>query len=43
VMWVQGGAALQYLEKGEQTDPDFWRRLQTEFRGQFFWFALWVN
>jgi hypothetical protein len=43
VMWFQGGAALPYLEEGEQTDPDFWRRLQTEFRGQFFWFALWVN
>ncbi len=43
VMWVQGGAALPYLEKGEQTDAGFWRRLQSEFRGQFFWFALWVN
>lgn len=43
VMWIQGGAALPYLEKGEQTDPEFWTRLVREFRGQFFWFALWVN
>lgn len=43
VLWVQGVAAAPYLEKGEVTDRDFWRRIQRGFRGQFFWFALWVN
>jgi hypothetical protein len=43
VLWIQGSAAAPYLEEGEVTPPDFWRRIQTGFRGQFFWFALWVN
>jgi len=43
VLWVQGSAAAPYLEEGETTDVDFWRRIQRGFRGQFFWFAIWVN
>ncbi len=43
LLWIQGTAALPYLEEGEQTDPRFWRELQRTFRGQFLGFALWTN
>lgn len=43
VLWVQGTAALPYLEDGEQTDLDFWEQLQRTFRGRFLGFALWTN
>ncbi len=43
LLWIQGTAALPYLEEGEQTDPRFWRQLQRTFRGQFPGFALWTN
>jgi hypothetical protein len=43
VFWFQGTAAAPHLEKGELTKGDFWNRIVMGFRGQFFWFALWVN
>jgi hypothetical protein len=43
VLWVQGTAATPYLEEGPKTKGDFWNRIRSGFRGQFFWFALWVN
>jgi hypothetical protein len=43
VLWVQGSAAVPYLEAGEVTSTIFWRDIQRGFRGQFFWFAVWVN
>jgi hypothetical protein len=43
VLWVQGSAAVPYLEKGEKTNGGFWTRIQRGFQGQFFWFAIWVN
>jgi hypothetical protein len=43
VLWIQGSAAAPYLEEGEITSADFWDRTQHAFRGQFFWFALWIN
>ncbi len=43
ILWIQGTAALPFLERGETTDPAFWRELQQVFRGQFLGFALWVN
>jgi hypothetical protein len=43
VLWVQGTAAVPYLEKGELTSPATWRRLQRIFRGNFFTFFLWFN
>lgn len=43
VMWVQGTAALPYLEDGEVTTPDTWNRLQAVFRGQFIGYAAWFN
>ncbi len=43
VLWIQGTAALPYLERGELTDPDFWGRLWEVFDGRFLGFALWFN
>jgi hypothetical protein len=43
VLWVQGTAAVPYLEKGPKTQPDTWRRFQNIFRGEFIGFALWFN
>jgi hypothetical protein len=43
VLWAQGTAAAPYLEQGEVTQPEFWSRIRRGFRGQFFWFAVWVN
>jgi hypothetical protein len=43
VLWVQGSAAIPYLEEGEVTDPQRWRTIQRSFGGRLFWFAVWVN
>jgi hypothetical protein len=43
VLWVQGSAAIPYLEDGDVTQGDFWRDLNGAFSGQFFGFALWFN
>jgi hypothetical protein len=43
VLWVQGTAAAPYLEAGELTTPEVWRRLQRIFRGEFLGFAIWFN
>jgi hypothetical protein len=43
VLWVQGSGVDPYLEKGEVTSPDTWRRLTRAFGGQFIGFAFWFN
>ena len=43
VLWVQGTAAVPYLEEGEMSGPETWGRLQRVFGGEFFGFALWIN
>lgn len=43
VYWVQGTAAFPYLETGEKTRPETWRRLQQLFGGRFIGFAFWFN
>ncbi len=43
VLWVQGTAAVPYLEAGNVTDKRVWERLQRVFRGEFIGFALWFN
>jgi hypothetical protein len=43
VLWVQGTAAVPYLEAGSVTDKRVWERLQRVFRGEFIGFALWFN
>jgi hypothetical protein len=43
VRWVQGAAAVPYVDEGECTDPATWQRIQRAFRGQFIGFAIWFN
>ncbi len=43
VLWVQGTAALPYLENGPKSKPETWRRLQQLFGGRFIGFAFWFN
>ena len=43
VLWVQGGAALPYLETGELTEAETWRSLLSAFGGNFIGFAIWFN
>ncbi len=43
ILWVQGTAAVPYLERGEMTDPQVWNRMMRVFRGEFVGFALWFN
>ncbi|MEM9809148.1 MAG: hypothetical protein AAF959_28170 [Cyanobacteria bacterium P01_D01_bin.56] len=43
VLWVQGGAALPYLEVGELAQGDTWRELIRVFGGNFTGFAIWFN
>ncbi len=43
VLWVQGTAAMPYLEKGRTTSPETWRRFQRLFQGQFLGWATWIN
>lgn len=43
VLWAQGSAIIPYLEKGECSSKETWRRLRRVFRGDFMGFALWIN
>ncbi len=43
VMWVQGAAAVPYLEEGQLTRKEVWSRLLRVFQGQFIGFAFWFN
>ncbi len=43
VRWVQGAAAVPYIEEGDCTQPGMWWRFQQLFRGQFIGFAIWFN
>jgi hypothetical protein len=43
ILWIQGPGAEPFLEKGAQTDPATWNRLQQMFRGEFFGFAFYIN
>lgn len=43
VGWVQGAAAVPYVEEGKCTEPDTWWRLQRTFRGNFIGFTIWFN
>jgi len=43
VLWVQGTAAVPYLENGVCTSGATWERFQRIFRGNFIGFALWFN
>lgn len=43
VLWVQGSAAVPYLEDGPSTSPAMWNRVQRVFGGQLGMFAIWFN
>ncbi len=43
VRWLQGAAVVPYVEEGDVTDPETWRRLERTFGGQFIGFAIWFN
>lgn len=43
VLWVQGSAAVPYLEDGAVSAPETWSRLNRVFRGEFIGFAIWFN
>lgn len=43
ILWVQGSAAIPYLEKGTLSTPETWMRLNRLFQGNFIGFALWIN
>jgi len=43
ILWVQGTAAVPYLEQGAVTSPDFWATTDKIFRGEFLGFAIWFN
>ncbi len=43
VYWLEGTAALPYLEEGTVTDERLWNELWRVFRGNFFGFAAWFN
>ncbi len=43
ILWAQGTAALPYLEKGECTKGETWRKLSADFGNQFPGFAIWFN
>lgn len=43
VLLIQGSAAIPYLEDGEKTDGDTWRRIGELLGGNFFGYALWFN
>jgi hypothetical protein len=43
ILWIQGSAALPYLEDGPLARADTWRRLMQVFGGDFFRYAVWFN
>lgn len=43
VLWIQGTAAIPYLEEGELTRPDTWQQINRAFGGQFLGFGFWFN
>ena len=43
ILWIQGSAAEPFLEQGTLTEKRFWQRLQRNFGGNFFGFAVWFN
>lgn len=43
ILWLQGGGATPYLERGEVTRGETWTQIRSVFGGNFFGFALWFN
>lgn len=43
VLWIQGSAAVPYLEDGDMTRRDTWRGIFRVFEGDFLGYAIWFN
>ena len=43
ILWVQGTAAIPYLEDGELSTDETWEKIFDLFRGDFFSYAIWFN
>ena len=43
VLWMQGSAALPYLEDGELTSSETWFRIMGLLQGNFLGYAIWFN
>ncbi len=43
ILWVQGASAIYYLEKGNVSSTEIWRRMSRLFQGDFIGFAIWIN
>ena len=43
VLLIQGSAALPYLEDGEVTSEDTWRRISQLLDGNLFRYTVWFN
>ena len=43
ILWVQGSAAIPYLEDGEPSTDETWEKIFDLFRGDFFSYAIWFN
>ncbi len=43
VLFIQGAGVLPYLEKGELTGGETWRRMERLLGGDFFRYVLWFN
>jgi hypothetical protein len=43
ILWVQGAAALPYMQTGTLTDAGVWERLLRTFGSNALGFAIWFN
>lgn len=43
VLWIQGTAAIPYLEEGELSVRETWETIIDLFQGDFFSYAIWFN
>lgn len=43
VLWVQGTAAVPYLDEGKLTTPEFWNQTNRALEGILLGFAVWFN
>lgn len=43
ILWIQGSAAVPYLEEGEVADLEAWERFTRMTRGDGLMFAVWFN
>jgi hypothetical protein len=43
VLWIQGAAAVPYLEVGTMAELEAWRRVMQLTRGDVMMFAVWFN